>query len=178
MFIEKEKTLSQISTISKTITKFGAGNEQSKLKKRKRRKKKRKKTLLYLKLNCKNGLKLIQAYLLILIQEELKKQKIIHCPNGHGKKECPESMIPHMFCSKCDEPLLEKIYVTVPSKKWKRMIMKSFKNNQIINLSEVDIRNKQITACNDKKSLRGKHPNSLKNLKPYPKGVSGNWKAS
>ena len=54
------------------------------------------------------------------------------------------------------------------------MIMKSFKNNQIINLSEVDIRNKQITACNDKKSLRGKHPNSLKNLKPYPKGVSGN----
>ena len=51
------------------------------------------------------------------------------------------------------------------------MIMKSFKNNQIINLSEVDIRNKQITACNDKKSLRGKHPNSLKNLKPYPKGV-------
>ena len=54
------------------------------------------------------------------------------------------------------------------------MIMKSFKNNQITNLSEVDIRNKQITACNDKKSLRGKHPNSLKNLKPYPKGVSGN----
>ena len=24
------------------------------------------------------------------------------------RKECPESMIPHMFCSKCDEPLLEK----------------------------------------------------------------------
>ena len=40
----------------------GAGNEHSKLKKEKERKKRRKK-FFYVELNCKNGLKLIQAYL-------------------------------------------------------------------------------------------------------------------
>ena len=31
-----------------------------------------------------------------------------------------------------------------------------------------------ISAFNDSEYKRGEHPNSLKNLKPFPKGISGN----
>ena len=41
-------------------------------------------------------------------------------------------------------------------------------------LSKVNLKNKNISDINDSEYARGEHPNSLKNLKPFPKGVSGN----
>ena len=52
--------------------------------------------------------------------------------------------------------------------------MKSNYNQPIKNLSKVNIENEPVTAFNEKEFARGEHPNSLKNLKPFPKGVSGN----
>ena len=42
------------------------------------------------------------------------------------------------------------------------------------NLTKVDKKEENITAFSDSEYTRGEHPNSLKNLKPFPKGVSGN----
>ena len=36
------------------------------------------------------------------------------------------------------------------------------------------MKNKNISDINESECSRGEHPNSLKNLKPFPKGVSGN----
>ena len=36
------------------------------------------------------------------------------------------------------------------------------------------IKEENISAFSDSEYTRGEHPNSLKNLKPFPKGVSGN----
>jgi len=42
------------------------------------------------------------------------------------------------------------------------------------NLTKVKVNDENISAFNDSEYARGEHPNSLKNLKPFPKGVSGN----
>ena len=52
--------------------------------------------------------------------------------------------------------------------------MKNFKNSITNNLTKADIENERFTAYNENEYERGFHPNSLKNLKPFPKGVSGN----
>ena len=41
-------------------------------------------------------------------------------------------------------------------------------------LTNVNKDDDNISAFNDSEYTRGEHPNSLKNLKPFPKGVSGN----
>lgn len=41
-------------------------------------------------------------------------------------------------------------------------------------LSKPDMKSDSINACSEKEFEQGKHPNSLKNLRPFPKGVSGN----
>ena len=48
------------------------------------------------------------------------------------------------------------------------------KNEDSDNLTKVGINEEDISAFNDSEYTRGEHPNSLKNLKPFPKGVSGN----
>ena len=40
--------------------------------------------------------------------------------------------------------------------------------------SDDPLKDKIFTNINEEKAEHGKHPNSLKNLTPYPKGVSGN----
>ncbi len=45
---------------------------------------------------------------------------------------------------------------------------------KINNLTKVDVENENISDIKESEYSRGKHPNSLKNLKPFPKGVSGN----
>ena len=50
----------------------------------------------------------------------------------------------------------------------------SLKNNHTMNLTKPHIKNDKSTAYNENEYERGFHPNSLKNLKPFPKGVSGN----
>ena len=40
--------------------------------------------------------------------------------------------------------------------------------------SDDPLKDKIFTNINEEKAEHGQHPNSLKNLKPYPKGVSGN----
>ena len=40
--------------------------------------------------------------------------------------------------------------------------------------SDDPLKDKIFTNINEEKAEHGKHPNSLKNLKPFPKGVSGN----
>ena len=45
---------------------------------------------------------------------------------------------------------------------------------KINNLTKVDLEDKTISGNNDSGYTRGEHPNSLKNLKPFPKGISGN----
>ena len=52
--------------------------------------------------------------------------------------------------------------------------MKSNYNQPIKNLSKVTIENEPVTAFSENEFERGEHPNSLKNLKPFPKGTSGN----
>ena len=52
--------------------------------------------------------------------------------------------------------------------------MKNFKNSITNNLTKADIENERFTACSENAYERGFHPNSLKNLKPFPKGLSGN----
>ena len=42
------------------------------------------------------------------------------------------------------------------------------------NLTNVDKKEENLSAFSDSEYTRGEHPNSLKNLKPFPKGVSGN----
>ena len=54
------------------------------------------------------------------------------------------------------------------------MEMKLKDQNSNNKLSKVNLENEKITAFNEKGFARGEHPNSLKNLKPFPKGVSGN----
>ena len=54
------------------------------------------------------------------------------------------------------------------------LAMKSNNNQHIKNLSKVNVDNERITAFSENEYERGSHPNSLKNLKPFPKGVSGN----
>ena len=54
------------------------------------------------------------------------------------------------------------------------MEMKLKDQNSNNKLSKVNLKNQKITAFNEKEFARGEHPNSLKNLKPFPKGVSGN----
>ena len=52
---------------------------------------------------------------------------------------------------------------------------KSDVNDQRIgNLTKLNVENENISDINDSEYARGEHPNSLKNLKPFPKGVSGN----
>ena len=41
-------------------------------------------------------------------------------------------------------------------------------------LTNVNKDDDNISGFNDSEYTRGEHPNSLKNLKPFPKGVSGN----
>ena len=48
------------------------------------------------------------------------------------------------------------------------------KNEDSDNLTNVNKDDDNISAFNDSEYTRGEHPNSLKNLKPFPKGVSGN----
>jgi hypothetical protein len=45
---------------------------------------------------------------------------------------------------------------------------------KINNLTKVDVENENISDIKESEYSRGEHPNSLKNLKPFPKGVSGN----
>ena len=52
--------------------------------------------------------------------------------------------------------------------------MKAINNNPIKSQTKVDIKNERFTAFSENEYERGSHPNSLKNLKPFPKGVSGN----
>ena len=52
--------------------------------------------------------------------------------------------------------------------------MKPINNNPIKSQTKVDIENERITAYSENIYEQGSHPNSLKNLKPFPKGVSGN----
>ena len=52
--------------------------------------------------------------------------------------------------------------------------MKAINNNPIKSQTKVDIENERFTAFSENEYGRGSHPNSLKNLKPFPKGVSGN----
>ena len=47
-------------------------------------------------------------------------------------------------------------------------------NDDQNNLTKVKVNDENISAFNDSEYARGEHPNSLKNLKPFPKGVSGN----
>ena len=48
------------------------------------------------------------------------------------------------------------------------------KNEDSGNLTKLDKYNENFSAFSDSDYVRGEHPNSLKNLKPFPKGVSGN----
>ena len=48
------------------------------------------------------------------------------------------------------------------------------KNEDSDNLTKVGINEEDISAFKESEYTRGEHPNSLKNLKPFPKGVSGN----
>ena len=48
------------------------------------------------------------------------------------------------------------------------------KNEDSDMLRKVDKNDENISAFSDSEYNRGEHPNSLKNLKPFPKGVSGN----
>tara|TARA_Y100001970_G_scaffold267667_1_gene357948 strand:- start:285 stop:659 length:375 start_codon:yes stop_codon:yes gene_type:complete len=41
-------------------------------------------------------------------------------------------------------------------------------------LSKVNLKNETISDIKESEYSRGEHPNSLRNLKPFPKGVSGN----
>ena len=41
-------------------------------------------------------------------------------------------------------------------------------------LTKPNVRNETISGNNDSGYIRGEHPNSLKNLKHFPKGTSGN----
>ena len=41
-------------------------------------------------------------------------------------------------------------------------------------LTKLNIKNEIISDIKETEYSRGEHPNSLKNLKPFPKGVSGN----
>tara|TARA_Y100000768_G_scaffold365414_1_gene326690 strand:- start:276 stop:650 length:375 start_codon:yes stop_codon:yes gene_type:complete len=51
----------------------------------------------------------------------------------------------------------------------------SFKNdNPMPNPTKPYIKNDKSTAYSENIYEQGSHPNSLKNLKPFPKGVSGN----
>ena len=85
-----------------------------------------------------------------------------------------------MFCSKCEEPLLERVYAALSSQGSFIILMKSINDAPTKNLSKANIKNERFTACSEDAYERGFHPNSLKNLKPFPKGVSGNpaWKIS
>ena len=47
-------------------------------------------------------------------------------------------------------------------------------NEDSDNLTKLDKNDENISAFSDSEYTRGEHPNSLKNLKPFPKGVSGN----
>ena len=42
------------------------------------------------------------------------------------------------------------------------------------NLTKPNLRDETISDIKESEYSRGEHPNSLKNLKPFPKGVSGN----
>ncbi len=42
------------------------------------------------------------------------------------------------------------------------------------NLTKPNIENESISDIKESEYSRGEHPNSLKNLKPFPKGTSGN----
>mgnify|MGYP003682305873 CR=1 FL=1 len=42
------------------------------------------------------------------------------------------------------------------------------------NLTKPNVRDETISDIKESEYSRGEHPNSLKNLKPFPKGVSGN----
>ena len=42
------------------------------------------------------------------------------------------------------------------------------------NLTKPNIENESISDIKESEYSRGEHPNSLKNLKPFPKGISGN----
>ena len=48
------------------------------------------------------------------------------------------------------------------------------KNEDSDHLSKLDKNDENFSAFSDSDYTRGEHPNSLKNLKPFPKGVSGN----
>ena len=48
------------------------------------------------------------------------------------------------------------------------------KNEDSDHLSKLDKNDENFSAFSDSDYVRGEHPNSLKNLKPFPKGVSGN----
>ena len=48
------------------------------------------------------------------------------------------------------------------------------KNKDSDMYEKVDKSDENISAFSDSDYNRGEHPNSLKNLKPFPKGVSGN----
>ena len=95
----------------------GAGNEQSKLKERKRKKRKEEKNSSLFEVELQKWTQTDSSVSTDSKSKRIEKTKIIHCPNGHGKKECPESMIPHMFCSKCEEPLLEEYMLPYHPKK-------------------------------------------------------------
>ena len=42
------------------------------------------------------------------------------------------------------------------------------------NPTKLNLENESISDINESEYSRGEHPNSLKNLKPFPKGISGN----
>ena len=45
---------------------------------------------------------------------------------------------------------------------------------KINNLTKLNLEDETISDIKESEYSRGEHPNSLKNLKPFPKGVSGN----
>ena len=45
---------------------------------------------------------------------------------------------------------------------------------KINNLTKLNVENENISDINESEYLRGEHPNSLKNLKPFKEGESGN----
>ena len=85
----------------------GAGNEQSKLKERKKRKERSEKSAL-IEIDQQSWVKSESPVLNDSKSINNEETKVVYCPNGHGKKESPVSKIAYLFCSECDEPLLEK----------------------------------------------------------------------
>ena len=83
-----------------------AGNEQSKLKKRKRKKKKKKKPSIF-EVELQKWTQTDSSVPTDSNSRRIEKQRSYTVQMDMARKNV-QKMIPHMFCSKCDEPLLEK----------------------------------------------------------------------